>query len=748
MQSEKLIKSGLITVVLLLVVLAVARPSIDTEFHNRYLENLSQLDELPGSLLSNTLLVLQGQVSHYDYLEIDLQKMEKAAALIEYPPSHVDNGYLELATGLSKAYLAKVEDIRSYVELSKRGIGLLRNSRNSIDRLLESVKMEQISGEPNADILSSTVFIEQVFDTDETLQNVVSQIDTLEEQGGIDSINANSLKLHSKIVKAYSTSVADVYATLSTKVEMLDEAQLIRDAYQNRHQQILNITNWMLWAGYLLAGLLVILATALMVRTTKAEKQAVAAMQEADAERTRTLQQITDTRNAVAQGNKLLEKISQGDFSERIDTPFTDELDELRQGVNRTADSVELTMSELSRVMKRMKAGDFTSQLDEMVKGDFRDEVEDTNQRLLTIMASICSVMEQMDQGNFNSRIDIELEGSFATLKSTVNNSMHNLSKSISEILEVLVRQNNGDFATVIQGEWPGDMGELKTSLNTTASTVHGILQKIKPLSKQVNDVSHSVLNASQLLNTQSTQQAEAINTTLQASNLVTGITRENEESTHSASRMALSSEKSAEDCLSICDQSLQSMQLVSEKIRDVVKITDTIELIASKTNLLALNAAVEASRAGESGAGFSVVAGEVKALARMTADASAKIASIVLDTERVANQVGDTVSKTADSLKTIQSSATEVGRVNQQISKASSRQLHELERMACRIDETLELTTTNQQTAADSCMTSKTLDDLAKQMDTLIRFFDPDSNADEHPARTHIKSQCADLSG
>jgi methyl-accepting chemotaxis protein len=67
----------------------------------------------------------------------------------------------------------------------------------------------------------------------------------------------------------------------------------------------------------------------------------------------------------------------------------------------------------------------------------------------------------------------------------------------------------------------------------------------------------------------------------------------------------------------------VDELGVVAAGVGTVVKL---ISGIAAKTNLLALNATIEAARAGEAGRGFAVVAGEVKDLARQTAQATGDI--------------------------------------------------------------------------------------------------------------------------
>lgn len=74
-----------------------------------------------------------------------------------------------------------------------------------------------------------------------------------------------------------------------------------------------------------------------------------------------------------------------------------------------------------------------------------------------------------------------------------------------------------------------------------------------------------------------------------------------------------------------------------SQKISQVVSL---IEEIALKTNLLAINASVEASRAGEQGQGFTVVAEQVGALAEQSAAATKEIAQIVASIQAETKEV------------------------------------------------------------------------------------------------------------
>ena len=87
------------------------------------------------------------------------------------------------------------------------------------------------------------------------------------------------------------------------------------------------------------------------------------------------------------------------------------------------------------------------------------------------------------------------------------------------------------------------------------------------------------------------------------------------------------------------------------ERIGEVVHL---INDIAARTNLLALNATIEAARAGEAGRGFAVVAGEVKDLARQTAEATDSIGAEISRIREVAEKTSAAIEATRRTMSEI----------------------------------------------------------------------------------------------
>ncbi|GID92719.1 methyl-accepting chemotaxis protein [Amorphoplanes digitatis] len=115
----------------------------------------------------------------------------------------------------------------------------------------------------------------------------------------------------------------------------------------------------------------------------------------------------------------------------------------------------------------------------------------------------------------------------------------------------------------------------------------------------------------------------------------------------------------------------VEALGNASTAIGDVIKI---ISSIAEQTNLLALNATIEAARAGEAGKGFAVVAGEVKDLARETAEATQRVAEQIAGIQNSTRTVSAgilTTSETIGQMDAVQARMNEV--LEEQARMASS---------------------------------------------------------------------------
>lgn len=159
--------------------------------------------------------------------------------------------------------------------------------------------------------------------------------------------------------------------------------------------------------------------------------------------------------------------------------------------------------------------------------------------------------------------------------------------------------------------------------INTIAKDLEVSADRIATEAKVTADASQTVAGMS-------SEMAASLEETSASLEEITAMTQQNDSNSSQADSSMMENKR-----LSI--KTNESMHAMQKSMEDIKKDSDAIanfigeiEAIAFQTNLLALNAAVEAARAGEAGAGFAVVAEEVRNLAQRTADSAKNSSDLI----------------------------------------------------------------------------------------------------------------------
>lgn len=207
------------------------------------------------------------------------------------------------------------------------------------------------------------------------------------------------------------------------------------------------------------------------------------------------------------------------------------------------------------------------------------------------------------------------------------------------------------------------------------AEPIKQMTGSLNDASAQVAAASSQVASASQSLAQGSSEQASALEETSSSLEEMSSMTRQNADNAAQAKGLMGEAERNFIKLGGLMQTMVTSIQEVTTSSEETGKIIKTIDEIAFQTNLLALNAAVEAARAGEAGAGFAVVAGEVRNLAMRAADAAKNTSGLIENTIVTVKNSRDLTEQTQNAFKENMEISTKVGQLVDEIAAASSEQ-------------------------------------------------------------------------
>ncbi len=239
---------------------------------------------------------------------------------------------------------------------------------------------------------------------------------------------------------------------------------------------------------------------------------------------------------------------------------------------------------------------------------------------------------------------------------------------------------------------------------------------------EQVASAAGQVSAASQSLAAGSSQQAAGVEETSSSLEEMSSMTRRNADSAGQADRLM----KETLGVVERADQSVRvlttSMQEISAASEETSKIIKTIDEIAFQTNLLALNAAVEAARAGEAGAGFAVVAEEVRNLAKRAADAARTTAGLIEGTVNKIKAGSQTVAETSGAFSTVTGQAAKVSELVAEIAAASGEQSQGITQVNAAVTDIDKVTQQNAANAEESASAAEEMSAQAEQMKAMVQ--------------------------
>jgi len=318
----------------------------------------------------------------------------------------------------------------------------------------------------------------------------------------------------------------------------------------------------------------------------------------------------------------------------------------------------------------------------------------------------------EADAKNLKGTIIIGMLMAFAAAVALGVLLTRNIARPLERLTELASRITEGNLKTPdVKYDRDDEVGVLGNAFQRMSENLR---EQLKSLSEGVallgSSASEIVASTTQLAASASESATAVSETTTtveevrQTAQMASQKARLVSETAQKATQTSAAGRKSVEEAIGGMNRIRQQMEAIAgsmarlgEQSQTIGQIIATVEDLAAQSNLLAVNAAIEATKAGEHGKGFGVVAQEVRSLAEQSKEATREVRTIlneiqkataaaVLATEQGSKAVESGERQTggaADSIQSLNGVVVEAAQAATQIAASSQQQLVGMDQVA-----------------------------------------------------------------